>query len=299
MLVPPTRSITIPARCSSSTTPTCASPRAPPPESTRPTALQASLRASRAMSAAGRSAPTRWWGPGPAARNAEPGPPTTTSRVSAWRKRAGPDVSACRERAGPDVSPAPSPSSAGLRGAVSRAASAAPRPASDARSETSCRAMSAAARPASAGRCRAASTTTRRRSAWRRQNRAHASSGCSATSSTSSCAASAASSRAGSVLGVGAVEPGQPGVAAQLGGEPVGEPTDERGWGAVERDEGEHGVGAARARALRCRGSARRGGGPARGPSRGRRAARRGRPGARRTAPRPGGRARSRCAARR
>ena len=95
-------------------------------------------------------------------------------------------------------------------------------------------------------RCvREESATTRRRSAWRRQNRAHASSGCSATSSTSSCAASAASSRAGPSCGVGAPSSlvsrvWRPSSAASRS---ASRRTSAGEVAPSKRDEGEHGVG--------------------------------------------------------
>ena len=52
MLTDPIRSMTTPARASSSMTPMCASPRAPPPDSTTPTDTPASRRAARATPSA-------------------------------------------------------------------------------------------------------------------------------------------------------------------------------------------------------------------------------------------------------
>ena len=57
MLVPPTRSIGTPYSRSARTTPRWAKPRAPPPESTRPTARPVSSRTTRSKSAG----PRRWW----------------------------------------------------------------------------------------------------------------------------------------------------------------------------------------------------------------------------------------------
>ncbi len=89
---------------------------------------------------------------------------------------------------------------------------------------------------AAGGRATVASATSSGRSAWRRQNRAHASSGV------------LGHEQHELVRGLGGVEPGrascrsappsstgQPRVAAELGREPVGEPPDERGRGTRRR----------------------------------------------------------------
>ena len=205
--------------------------------------MQASLRASRAMSAAGRSAPTRWWGPGPAApqRRArtpdddEPGLGLTEAGRARRVGLPGAGRAGRLPRAEPELG------RAARRGVPGRVRRAAP----------------------GVGRAvrRGGSGDVRRRTpgvGWAVPGRVHhdeppvglaqAEPGPRVVGVLGHQQHELVRGLGGvepgrPVLGVGAVEPGQPGVAAQLGGEPVGEPTDERGRGAVERDEGEHGVG--------------------------------------------------------